>query len=108
MLLLSVMRVTTMPSRKPRVALTLPDDLNVLLDQVADYQGTPKTKLITDILLECKPIFEQMLSAYKLIEENKEGTADIVKKFGAQAVVEASSKTTSLAQEVASLGVKSD
>lgn len=108
MLLLSVMRVTTMPSRKPRVALTLPDDLNVLLDQVADYQGTPKTKLITDILLECKPIFEQMLSAYKLIEENKEGTADIVKKFGAQAVVEASSKTTALAQEVASLGVKSD
>lgn len=97
-----------MPSRKPRVALTLPDDLNVLLDQVADYQGTPKTKLITDILLECKPIFEQMLSAYKLIEENKEGTADIVKKFGAQAVVEASSKTIALAQEVASLGVKSD
>ena len=97
-----------MPSRKPRVALTLPDDLNALLDQVADYQGTPKTKLITDILLECKPIFEQMLSAYKLIEENKEGTADIVKKFGAQAVVEASSKTTALAQEVASLGVKSD
>jgi hypothetical protein len=102
------MQVMTMPSRKPRVALTLPDDLNVLLDQVADYQGTPKTKLITDILLECKPIFEQMLSAYKLIEENKEGTADIVKKFGAQAVVEASSKTTALAQEVASLGVKSD
>ena len=97
-----------MPSRKPRVALTLPDDLDALLDQVADYQGTPKTKLITDILLECKPIFEQMLSAYKLIEENKEGTADIVKKFGAQAVVEASSKTTSLAQEVVSLGVKSD
>lgn len=97
-----------MPSRKPRVALTLPDDLNVLLDQVADYQGTPKTKLITEILLECQPIFEQMLTAYKLIEENKEGTADIVKKFGAQAVVEASSKTTSLAQEVASLGVKSD
>ena len=97
-----------MPSQRPRVALTLPDDLNVLLDQVADYQGTPKTKLITDILLECKPIFEQMLSAYKLIEENKEGTADIVKKFGAQAVVEASSKTTALAQDVACLGVKSD
>lgn len=97
-----------MPSQKPRVALTLPDDLNAILGQVSDYQGTPKTKLITDILLECKPIFEQMLSAYKFIEENKEGTADIVKKFGAQAVVEASSKTTALAQEVVSLGVKSD
>ena len=75
------MRVTTMPSQRPRVALTLPDDLNAILDQVSDYQGTPKTKLITDILLECKPIFEQMLSAYKLIEENKEGTADIVKNL---------------------------
>ena len=39
-----------MPSQRPRVALTLPDDLNVLLDQVSDYQGTPKTKLITEIL----------------------------------------------------------
>ena len=97
-----------MPSRKPRVALTLPDDLNALLDQVADYQGTPKTKLITEILLECKPILEQMLSAYKLIEENKEGAADIIKNFGAQAVAEASSKTTALAQDVASLGVKHD
>ena len=101
------MRVTTMPSQRPRVALTLPDDLNAILDQVSDYQGTPKTKLITDILLECKPIFEQMLSAYKLIEENK-GYCRYCKKFGAQAVAEASSKTTALAQDVASLGVKSD
>ena len=68
-----------MPSRKPRVALTLPHDLDALLDQVADYQGTPKTKLITEILLECKPVLQQMLSAYKLIQENKEGTADIIK-----------------------------
>ena len=36
------MRVTTMPSQRPRVALTLPDDLNAILDQVSDYQGTPK------------------------------------------------------------------
>ena len=97
-----------MPSQRPRVALTLPHDLNALLDQVADFQGTPKTKLITEILLECKPVLQQMLSAYKLIEENKEGTADIIKNFGAQAVAEASSKTTALAQDVASLGVKSD
>lgn len=97
-----------MPSRKARVALTLPDDLNALLDQVSDYQGTPKTKLITEILLECKPVLQQMLSAYKLIQENKEGAADIIKNFGAQAVAEASSKITALAQDVASLGVKSD
>ena len=102
------MLVMTMPSRKPRVALTLPDDLNAILDQVSDYQGTPKTKLITDILLECKPVLQQMLSAYKLIQENKEGTADIIKNFGAQAVADASSKITALAQDVASLGVKSD
>lgn len=34
-----------MPSRKPRAVLTLPDDLNALLDQVSDYQGTPKNKI---------------------------------------------------------------
>ena len=31
-----------MPSRKPRVALTLPDDLNAILDQVSDYQERQK------------------------------------------------------------------
>lgn len=97
-----------MPSRKPRVALTLPEDINDLLDQVSDYQGVPKTKLITEILLECKPIFEQMLLAYQQIEQNKEGALDVVKNFGSQALADASLKTASLAQDIASLGVKND
>ena len=32
-----------MPSRKPRVALTMPDDLNALFDRISELNGTPKT-----------------------------------------------------------------
>ena len=39
-----------MPSRKPRVALTMPDDLNALFDRISDLNGTPKTKLIVELL----------------------------------------------------------
>lgn len=53
----------TMPSRKPRVALTMPDDLNELLDQLADLNDVPKTKLIIELLVQMKPILESQRDA---------------------------------------------
>lgn len=97
-----------MSKQNPRVALTVPADLNDLLDKVAAYQGIPKTRLITEMLLECRPVFEQMLLAYQQIEQNKEGALEVVKNFGSQAVAHASLKTAALAQDVASLGEKND
>ena len=45
-----------MPSRKPRVALTVPDDLNALFDRISDLNGTPKTKLMIELLEAYKPV----------------------------------------------------
>ena len=57
-----------MPSRKPRIALTVPDDLHDILDTLSDLTGTPKTKLILEILEESKPVFIQMITA---LEQSK-------------------------------------
>ena len=59
MLLLSVMLVMTMPSRKPRVALTMPDDLNALFDRISELNGTPKTKLIVELLQAYEPVLTE-------------------------------------------------
>ena len=47
-----------MPSRKPRVALTVPDDLNALFDRISDLNGTPKTKLMIELLEAYKPVLD--------------------------------------------------
>ena len=50
-----------MPSRKPRVALTMPDDLNALFDRISELNGIPKTKLIVELLQAYEPVLTEML-----------------------------------------------
>ena len=38
-----------MPSQKPRVALTMPDDLNALFDRISALNGVPKTKIMVEL-----------------------------------------------------------
>tara|TARA_B100000446_G_C10439863_1_gene301343 strand:- start:155 stop:454 length:300 start_codon:yes stop_codon:yes gene_type:complete len=57
-----------MPSRKPRIAITVPDDLKNDYDFVADQMGVTTTKLIIDVMEEAR---EQILSVGKAIEAMK-------------------------------------
>ena len=50
-----------MPSRKARVALTMPDDLNALFDRISELNGMPKTKLIVELLQAYEPVLIEML-----------------------------------------------
>lgn len=89
-----------MPSQKPRVALTLPDDLNSILDQLSEMQGIPKTKLITQLLVDFKPFFEQSLEALKQIQADKDNATTIAKSYIAEMLLDANSLMGDLAKEV--------
>ena len=52
-----------MPSQKPRIALTMPDDLNELLDELSDLNDVPKTKFIIELLTQIKPVLESQRDA---------------------------------------------
>ena len=52
-----------MPSQRPRVALTMPDDLNAIFDRLSELQGIPKTKLIVELLDIYKPILNETIKA---------------------------------------------
>lgn len=80
-----------MPSRKPRVALTMPDDLNALFDRISELNGTPKTKLIVDLLQAYQPVLTEMLDTLEKIHADKENSQKIVKQFGQNLVMQASS-----------------
>lgn len=88
--------------QNPRIALTVPKELNEILSELAAYQDIPKTKFITDLLIEMKPTFEQMLFAFREIEKDRDNALNIVKSFGVNAVADAAKKTSDLAFEVSS------
>ena len=92
-----------MPSRKPRVALTMPDDLNALFDRISELNGTPKTKLIVELLQAYEPVLTEMLDTLEKIHADKENAQKIVKQFGQKIVMEASSILGDVSKEVQDL-----
>ena len=92
-----------MPSRKPRVALTMPDDLNALFDRISELNGTPKTKLIVELLQAYEPVLTEMLDTLEKIHVDKENAQKIVKQFGQNLVMEASSILGDVSKEVQDL-----
>ncbi|RDF70013.1 hypothetical protein [Acinetobacter baumannii] len=92
-----------MPSRKPRVAFTMPDDLNALFDRISELNGTPKTKLIVELLQAYEPVLTEMLDTLEKIHADKENAQKIVKQFGQNLVMEASSILGDVSKEVQDL-----
>ena len=92
-----------MPSQKPRVALTLPDDLNAVFEGIAALQGVPKTKVILELLVAYQPVLEQTLYALEKIEQDKENAQKIAKEFGQNLLLEAGVLLGNVSKEVQDL-----
>ncbi len=61
-----------MPSQKPRIALTVPHDLNELLQDLSVLMKTPKSTLITDILVDVTPMLKDLKEALELAQQKKD------------------------------------
>ena len=68
-----------MPSKKTRVNLTVDDDLNAVLDSLAEMEGIPKATMIVNILEEMRPYFSDLLAAMQLVEQKKDPSKAINK-----------------------------
>jgi hypothetical protein len=64
-----------MPSQARRVPLTVPDELDVLLDRLSALQGIPKTKIIINILFEMKPVLVDFIEALEMVKIKKDPTS---------------------------------
>lgn len=70
-----------MPSQKPRIALTVPDEINDILERLHQVTGTPKSKLIVEMLEQYAPILEEVVQTMEKIKADKENGKAIAKKF---------------------------
>lgn len=92
-----------MPNQNPRIALTVPKDLNDTLQRLSDLQGVPKTKIILELLTTYQPILEETLNALDKIHKDKENAQQIVKEFGQNLLLDASVMLGQVSKEVKDL-----
>lgn len=92
-----------MPSRKPRIALTVPDDINDTLERLYKLTGTPKSKLIVEMLEQYVPILDQTVTALEKIQSNKENGKEIAKKFAQDMLFDSNEMLGQFAKEARDL-----
>ena len=61
-----------MPSKKTRINLTVDEDMDNLLIELAALQGIPKTTLVYEYLEAMRPHMEEMRDAIRMVNEKKD------------------------------------
>lgn len=61
-----------MPTQKARLNLTLDDDLQSVIDDIARITKTPKARIITDILRNAYPALNDLRNALLAVEQQKD------------------------------------
>ena len=88
---------------RKRIALSVPPDMEELLDKISELTGQPKTKIILEMLEQYVPILEQMLKALEQIRDNKEDALNIAKQFASETLLDGNQKLGQIATEVKNL-----
>jgi predicted DNA-binding protein len=92
-----------MPSQKPRIALTVPEEMGVVLDRLSVLTGFPKSKLIIEMLEEYLPILERTLNALESIQADKENAPKIAKQFASDLLIDGTAMLGQVAEEARKL-----
>jgi len=58
-------------TQSKRVGLSVPPDLNNILEDLSELQGIPKTKVITSLLIELQPQLSLYRDALKAAKEGQ-------------------------------------
>ena len=64
-------RFTAMPTKKPRINLSVDEDMNELLMELAALQGIPKATLVTDYLDMLRPHMVEIRDAIRMVNEKR-------------------------------------
>lgn len=92
-----------MSKQNPRIGLTVPQDLDAVLERLSVLQGVPKTKIILGLLLEHQPILEKVVDALERIEKDKGDAKNIAKEFAQSLLVDAGTAVGDVSREIKNL-----
>lgn len=87
-----------MPSQKSRINLTVDNELNTLLDDVARLTGTPKARFVLEILNDVKPMLVELVDALESANKKKDYIPNLARMSAL-----ANAKTSIINSEMAEL-----
>ncbi|MFZ7338202.1 hypothetical protein ACLS0R_18410 [Comamonas jiangduensis] len=88
---------------RKRIALSVPPDMDDVLDKLSDLTGQPKTKIILEMMEQYVPVLEQTVEALEQIRDNKENALSIVQKFAGDLLLDGNQMLGQIATEVKNL-----
>ena len=68
-----------MTDRKPRINVTVDDDMNELLTALSKFEGKPKATLITQYLDMLRPHMVEIRDAIKMVNDKKDPSPQLRK-----------------------------
>ena len=77
---------------RKRIALSVPPEMDDVLDRISVLTQQPKTKIILELLEEFVPVLQQTLDALEQIQENKENAVNIAKQFAHEMLLDGNQK----------------
>ena len=72
--------------RRKRIALSLPPEMDEVLERLSALTNQAKTKLILEMLHEYVPVIEQTINALEQMQQNKDDAVAIAKQFARHAL----------------------
>ena len=89
--------------RRKRIAVSVPPEMDEVLEHISVLTQQPKTRIILDLLEQTVPVMQQTLEALMQIQENKENATAIAKKFGHEILLSGNQALGQIANEVQNL-----
>lgn len=68
-----------MPTKKTRINLSVDDDMNELLTELAAFEGVPKATLVTQYLDMLRPHLIDIRDAFRMVNDKKDPTPHLRK-----------------------------
>jgi hypothetical protein len=75
-----------MPTNRKRLVLTPSDEVWELVDEVHRLTGTPKSAIVSEILDEVAPVFQNTIQALRLVAEQPREAQRLVQNFANESV----------------------
>lgn len=88
---------------RKRIALSVPPDMDDVLDKLSDLTGQPKTKIILEMMEQYVPVLQQTVEALEQIRDNKENALSIVQKFAGDLLLDGNQMLGQIATGVKNL-----
>lgn len=75
-----------MATKRKRVNVTLSDEVWALVNEVHELTGTPKAAVISEILDEVAPVFQNTIHALRIVKEQPREAQRLVQNFANEAI----------------------